>query len=812
MQTFIQDVVYALRMLRRTPGSALAAIVCIALGIGANAAIFGVIGGVLLQPLPFDDPDRLVVLSDTLAGDDGEVEVSQVSPENFLAWRGRTTPFQELAAVEIGFLNLTGTGEPVRVRSAMSTAGLFPLLGVAPLLGRTFGPEEDRPGLRGPVVVLSHGFWRSHFGGDPQILGKTLSLDGRSYSVIGVMPSSFRYPEGVDVPGGPALWMPLGLDPADRSPAYRWHTLYVPARLQPGVSLAQARERMGTIAAQLARDSPDTHAGWSVAVDRLHDGLVGDIRPVLTTLMAVVGFVLLIACVNVANLQIARTLTRRNELALRMSLGCGRGRLIRQLLTESLVLAALAGLLGVAFARLAIPLLLALNPSQLSLFENVRIDGAVLAFAAGLSLLAGVLIGLAPALRTGGIDLHRSLQEGSGRTVGRGPGQRLQNGLVVAEVALGLILLVGAGVLLKSLLNVQQVDPGFDARNVLTLGMVLPDGKYPEQHQRNAFVAGALEQVRAVPGVVSAGTSLSIPLGQPLKSRFVIEGRPVEEGDPLLVNLRIVSPGYLETMGISLLRGRGFTAADDAAAPPAVIVSQELARRYWPGQDALGKRIKRFSSTQERPWMTIVGIAEDVKDAGLDAPVEPTWYLPYTQHDYTALRLAVRAAADPLQIAQPVQAAIHGIDRDQALFDIAPMEELLAASLLRRRFSAFLVSLFAALGLILVTVGIYGVISHLVGQRRREIGIRMVLGAQPGQVLALAVRDGLVLTLLGLAIGLVSTVFLTRFLASFVFGLTPTDPSTLLQTSVILAAAALLATLLPALRARRVDPLTVLKE
>jgi putative ABC transport system permease protein len=808
MDKLIHDLVYSLRVLRKTPGFTLVALLCIALGIGANAAIFSVISNVLLAPLPFPGSDRLVAVYDTYQSE-GEWSNTQVSRLNFLKWRDRARAFQGIGAAEIAYFNFTGEGEPVRVKGSLVSAGLLPVLGVKPLLGRTFLPEEEgRSGAGAPVVVVGHDFWRSQLGGDSAVLGKPLMLDGQARTVIGVMPAGFRFPEGADNPGGAALWVPMDLDPGDTSPAAKWHTLIVAARLAPGVEVAQARDAMQTMARQLAQEYPDTNDGWGAEVEPLHEDMVGNLRPVLSTLMAAVGFVLLIGCVNVATLQIARTLTRRGEVAVRMALGCGRRRLFRQLVTENVVLALLGGALGLVLAYAAIPLLLPLNPTRLSLFDSVGIDWGVLAFAIACSVVVGVLLGLASGLRLVRAELSPTLREGGGRLAGRGSGRRLQSALIVAQVALALILLVGAGVLLKSMLLLQEVDPGFDAANLLTLGMILPEAKYPEEHDRVAFVDRMLAEVGAVPGVKAAGTTLSLPIGGSMQARFAVEGKP-DDKETLITNHRLVSPDFLKAMGIPLLAGRHFTAADDADAPGVAIVSRELARRYWPGEDALGKRVRRGSP--DDPWLTVVGVVEDVKDAGLDAELSPTWYLPLAQHDFSALRLVVRTAPDPYAMVAPVRAAIGRIDKDQAVYDVAPMTEVIAGTLVRRRFSALLVSLFAGLGLVMMTVGLYGVISHLVNQRRSEIGIRMALGAQTGSVLSLVLREGLALTLADLAIGRAGTSLLTRFLSGMVYGMTPTDPRTLLEMSLILGATALLATLVPARRATRVDPLTVLR-
>ena len=811
---FFYELRYSLRRLRESPGHSLVSILCLGLGVGATVAAFAVVYSLLLKPLPFPQADRLVVLHDAYRNpEDGTEEEFRVSPPNFVAWREQSRAFEGLAAIQLGHRNLSGRGEPQRLRSASVSAPAFSLLGVYPVLGRTFLPEEDRRGAAAKAVLLGHGFWQQHLGADPRVVGQTLTLDGEPHLVVGVMPPGFRFPEGADNPEGTTLWLPLGLD-SDKMPDRQWHTLIVVGRLAPGMTVERAQQEMDTIAARLAQDHPDTNDGWSVRVMSLRENLVGEIRPVLVGLSAVVGLVLLIACANLANLQLAHMLARRGEMAIRTALGGLRSQLVRQLLTDSLLLGAAGGLLGFLLARLGIPFLLAAHRSRVALLDHVRIDLSVLLFALLTAVGAGAVSGLIPALKSSGADLSRLLRQGGKRMTEGLAGRRLQKALVVSEVALALVLLSLAGLAGRSLWRLQAVDPGFASEDVLTLGVALPEWRFPEPAQRLAYVQRVLERLRAVPGVLSCGAATTLPVGMvPTKARLVPEGRQLAPGEEVpTANHRLVTPGYLETLRIPVLRGRSFTESDDAAAPGVVIVSEEMARRYWPGQDPLGKRVKRWSPELDNPWLTVVGVARDVKDAGIDAPVEPTWYLPSTQHEVQWIRFVVRTEGNPLALAPAARKEILGIDPDRSIYEVASVAGLLADSMASRRLATRLLGLFAALGLVLAAMGVYGIFSYLVSQRLREMGIRLALGASPGQVQELVLREGLVLACGGLLLGLAGALVLGKLFSSLLFEVAPGDPWTLSAACLVMLGTAAAACLVPARKARSVPASVILNE
>jgi putative ABC transport system permease protein len=811
---FLYELRYSFRRLRESPGPSLVSILCLGLGVGATVAAFAVVYSLLLRPLPFPRADRLAVLHDMYRNpEDGAVEEFRVSSMNFAAWRETSRAFEGLAAIQLGHRNLSGRGEPQRLRSAAVSASLFSVLGVQPLLGRTFLPEEDRRGDAAKSVLLSHGFWQQQLGSDPRVLGRALTLDGQPHLVLGVMPPGFRFPEGEDNPEGTTLWLPLGLDP-DKVPDRQWHTLIVVGRLAPGVSLERARDEMNTVAARLAQEHPDTNNGWGVAVTTLRESLVGKIRPVLIGLSAVVGLVLLIACANLANLQLAHMLARRNELAIRTALGGMRSQLVRQLLTESLLLGAAGGLLGFLLARLGIPFLLAAQRSRISVLDHVRIDLSVFGFALVIAVVTGALSGLIPAFKSSGTDLSRLLRQGGRRMTEGLAGRRLQKALVVGEVALALVLLSLAGLAIKSLWRLEAIDPGFASRDVLTLGVALPNWRFPEASQRAEYVRRVLERVRTIPGVLSCGAVTTLPVGMvPVKARLVPEGRQLAPGEEIpTANHRLVSPGYLETMRIPLLRGRLFTESDQAGAPGVAIVSAEMARRYWPGQDPLGKRVKRWSPESDAPWLTVVGVVQDVKDAGIEAAVEPAWYLPFPQHDADWIRFVLRTEGDPLALAPVVRKAILDIDPDRSVYEVASVAKLLDDSLASRRLATRLLGLFASLGLALAAVGVYGIFSYLVSQRLREMGIRLALGASPGQVQELVLREGLVLAGGGLLLGLSGALALGKLFSSLLFEVAPNDPWTLSGASLVMLGTAAAACLGPARRVRTVAASVILSD
>ncbi len=815
MQTLWQDLRYGARMLLKQPGFSLICIAALALSIGANTAIFSAANALLLRPLPVEDIDRLV---STFALREG-FDPFACSFLEYAAYRDRTHLFSSSGVATQRSFNLIGQGEPERVRGATVMADYLSTLGTKPVLGRVFSADEDRPGGP-PVALIGYTFWQKHFAGSAGAIGQPLNLDGRTYTVLGVMPAGF------DLPAAAEIWLPLQTNIENLPLSERAATANeILARLVPGVTVKQADTELKAIARQLEQEYPNFRRGWSVKVISLRQDLLGDleghVRKALFALAGGVGFLLLICCANVANLQLARGIARQRELALRRALGAGRWRLVRQLLTESMLLAFLGGVAGVILANWLVPILAALNPirgiSFAAFLHNFEIDRRVLAFAFFVTLVTGIIFGLVPALKAAGArELMPRIKEADQRSGAAASGRRWLNGLIVAEMAIALTLLICGGLMVQSFQRLQHVALGFSPDNLLTMKMVLPASKYSQYRQRVAFTDQVLEQVRHLPGVVSAGTTTNIPLERETAydAVFNVEGRPTTNpNDVPITSHRIVSPGYLETLGVTLIKGRLIDQSDRAETLPVVVVSREFARQAWPGEDAIGKRVRRIRIGQTFPWMTVVGVVSDVKEDRFNYRINrPVWYVPYPQveNDFP-VNLIIRAALDPTSLTAAARDAIHNIDPDQPISNIMTMNTNLSSVLVTERFGAVLMGTLAGCGLLLASIGLYGVMAYSVRQRTGEIGIRIALGAQPKHVLRLIMGYGMKLTILGVSIGLVAAWAATRLLASLLFGLGATDAATFCAISVLLGLVGLIACYFPVRRALSVDPVIALR-
>ena len=803
MSTLLQDVRYALRSLRRSPGFAAAAIATLALGIGANAAVFSLVRSVLLRPLPFPAPDSLVSIAE--ANSRKGWSAMPASAPNFLDWEAGARSFSSMGAYTTGPIALTGRGEPEQLSATWVTAGFFPTLGVGPELGRAFDSAETVRG-HDRVVVLSHGLWMRRFGGDPSTVGSSVRIDGEPFTVLGVMPPSFRFPEE-----GADAWVPLAFGP-EVATQRGAHYLEVVARRRPGVAEDGAAAELHAIADRLRVAYPRTNEGTTAVVRRLSDTLVGEVRPALLMLLAAVGLVTLIACANVANLLLIRASRRSSEIAVRTALGASRARLTRQLLTESLVLASAGAAAGLALAAVSLDLIVRLAPADVPRLSEVRIDGGVLAFTALWTLAAALVFGLAPALAAVKAGPMRSLRSwGSDAASGRGP-VRLRRLLVAAQVAVALVLLVGAGLLVKSLARLSSVDPGFRAEQVLAFDLTLPEARYPNEARQGEFARELLSRVRALPGAQSAAAVFGLPLtGLSFSSSMRIGNAP-EGADEPSAQLRVASDDYFRTLGIPLVAGRLFGPGDAYGGPHAILASQAAARRFWPAGDAVGQHV-RFGA---RPGTTriegeIVGIVGDVRDAELGVGPRPEFYASMAQAPVAAFHVAIRTSGRPGALADPVRAAVHGLDPEIVVNGLSSLGEIVSRSVARPRFTTRLLLLFAVMALTLSAVGIYGVIAFAVSQRTREIGIRMALGADRRAVRGLVMRDGLRLTLAGLGLGLAGAFAATRLLAGFLYEVRPADLATHLIVTLILLGVALAACWIPARRASRVEPMAALR-
>jgi predicted permease len=807
METLLQDLRYAVRMLRKNPGFTAVAALTLALGIGANTAIFSVVNAVLLRPYPYKDQDRLVWLWETRLP---EVPRFPPSPANFLDWQKQNTVFEQLEAVNVRDFNLIGGAYPERIRGMLITHGLFSLLGVRPQIGRDFFPDEDQPG-HSNVAILSHELWERRFGGDPNILNQSILLDDQQFTVIGVMPPSrgLRWRDT-------DIWTPIAFT-AEQVQNRRGGVVNVIGRLKPEVTFEQARSEMSLIAGRLANQYPDTNAECNVSIFPLHEHVVSEIRPTLLLLLGAVAFVLLIACANVANLLLARAAVRQKEIAIRTALGASRWRIIRQLLTESLLLSLAGGIIGLTLASWGLKIMMAMADIFWPRVMDVSLDVRILAFTTAITLLTGLSFGLVPALQISKPNLNETLKDaGRGSTEG-GRRRLVRNALVVVEVAISLVLLVGAGLLMKSFIGLQKVDPGFDPKNALTVSISLPERKYPERDRQAAFYSRLIERVSVLPGVQAMGAASAVPFSNAHWGGSFGRGFRIEDSTGVRAedwtSYYSVSPNYFRAMGIPLLRGRLFTDLDTKGALRVAIINNTMAKRYFPNEDPIGKRIRLTSLFNNDPevYREIVGIVGDVKSSSLVQEAPPQTYEPYMQEPLPFMTLVARTAGDPTGLNEAIRREVLQLDKEQPIFLSRTLDSLIATSTGHQRFSMMLFGVFAAAAIALASVGLYGVMSYAVTQRTHEIGIRMALGAQRRDALGLVLRQGLRLTLGGIAIGLIAAWAATRLLINLLYGVSATDLPTFVGVSLLLIGISLLACYIPARRATKVDPVVALR-
>ena len=801
MHAFTQDIRYALRVSIKQPGITILAVITLALGIGANTAIFSAVNAVLLRPLPYADPDRLVMLFEKRARE-GVVD-APVAPADFLDWERRQQSFEAIAAVTIAAADLTGSGEPVRLFGGLVSPHFFNVLGVTPALGRAFRPEEATFGQHN-VVILGDRLWRQRFGGDPAIVGRKILLNQVPREVVGVLPANFEFPDR-DL----ELWMPLALVGAPQAPSRTIHSLSVYGRLKPDVTLERSRIDLDHIAATLAEEYPAANQNHGGHVTLLRDELKGPVRDNLVALLGAVAFVLLIGCVNVANLLLARAASRRREMAVRTAVGAGRWRIVRQSLTESVLLAFGGGAAALAVATWGIALLRQITPRNLPVLgaDRVQLDATVLAFTFGLSLVTGLVFGVLPAWQLAKSDVNESLKDG-GRTAS-GIRKGVRQSLVVSEIALASLLLVCAGLTLRSFHSVLRTDTGVRIEGLLTAFVTLPAAKYASDTQRVAAYDEIERRMASLPGVRSVGGTSHLPLsGMDSRAGVEIEGREPTPDTPTRAHIRAVTLDYFRTMGMRLIEGRNFTEADHSETPFVAVINETMARRYWPNQSPLGKR---FRMTGARPWREVVGIVSDVKHWGFERPVNPETYLPQKQMVWSGLTFVMATDADPVSLTAAVRNELKAVDADLPLSNVRTMEEVAARSVAARRSSMLLLAVFGALALVLAAAGIYAVMAQLVALRTSEIGVRMTLGAKPSSVMGLVLREGALQTIAGLAIGLSGGVLVMRAFRSVLYQVSPWDPLTLVAVAGLLLATAILACLVPARRAMQVDPVQALR-
>jgi putative ABC transport system permease protein len=803
LTTLRQDLRYSLRKMRRNPAFACTVVLMLALGIGANTIIFSVVNAVLIEPLPYRDPDRLVRLSENnLKRSDGDFAVST---PNFKDWRSQQSAFEQLAASELTTFNLVDTGEPERVAAASITADLLPLLGVRPVTGRGFLPEEGTPG-RNRVVLLSYGLWRRRFGGDPQMLNKTIQLNGESYEVVGVMPNGFQFP------GARELWVPLTLDAAGEP----WRAdranrnLSVFGRLKPGVTVDQASAEMNSIARRLEQQYPQSNTGWGVRLRTFYDWVVPqEVRHSMIMLFIAVGLLLLIACANVANLLLARARLQQREMAIRSALGAGRARLMQQLLIDSMLLAFLGGLSGLLLTLWGTSLIASINMQNIARLSETRVDGRVLGFTLAISVITGLMFGLAPARSASRLDLTKKLKEGGGGVSGKVT-HRLRGTFVVAEVTLALALLVSAGLIMRSFLRLQAVPLGFAPENVLTMQISIPTSKYKDPEQRVNFFYQLLERMRSTPGVNDAAAITQPPLSSGNWAVEIIpEGQEAAAGEArLTADARAATPHYFRTMGIPVLQGREFDEQDRADKPLALIVSRSFARRYWPGENPIGKH---FRPGANNSLGTVVGVVGDVLNSDMHEEAQPAFYFPYAYIGMQGMVVVVRTNFRPESMAAALRAQVRELDSSQPVYNVRTMEEVMSNATSQPRFQTMLLSLFSIAALLLAAVGIYSVTAYFVRQRRHEISIRMALGASTHDILRMVIRQGMRYVLLGAVLGLAVSFALMRLMKSLFFDVSVVDPLTFISATLLLTGVGLAACYLPARRVTKINPSTILQ-
>jgi putative ABC transport system permease protein len=816
METVLNDLRYGIRGLLKRPGFTAVAILTLALGIGANTAIFSVVNAVVLRPLPYVQPDQLVTLWETMPGNDRR----SVGPGNFVDWRSQNETFQDMAATFAGNFNLTSDGDPERIDGATITSNLMSLLGTPPQIGRTFQPDDDDHQDRS-VVILSDGLWKRRFGADRTVVGRTITIDEIPHTVVGVMPGGFQFPAHSD------LWVlgrnrnAVSLSLVSQFPKNDWnyerdaHFLSVIGRLKPGVTLSQAQSNIASITRRLEQDYPDTNSGLGSNVVPLHAQIVGNVRGILFILLGAVGFVLLIACTNVANLMLARATQRGREIAIRTAVGASRLRLIRQLLTESLLLSVVGGLVGLGVSVWAVDLFVKLSPGDIPRLNEASVDWRLLGFTLIVSLVTGIGFGLLPAFQATKTDLNSALKEGGGKASEGQQRRRARSVLVATEIALAQVLLVGASLLAISYVRVMQIHPGFNAERVLTAKIAPSRKKYPDSRSRERFYSTVLERLQALPGVESAGMVMDLPLsGSSMNRGFRIEGQPDPKPDQnVAMDYQIVSPDYFATLEIPVRSGRGFTQTDSESSERVIVINQSLAQRYWPNQDPIGKRMAIGESSKEDSWRTIIGVVGDIRHASLSEAPVPTAFISYRQdlESWPRMGFAIKTKGDPASLVSLVRKELAAVDPSQPIYAVDPMEKLLRGAVAQRRFVMLLLGSLSAIAVTLAMVGIYGVISFSVGERTQEIGIRLALGARASDVMRMVLSQGMRVALVGVVIGVGAAFALTRLLSGLLFEVSPTDPRTFLVVAGLLSSVALLACYIPARRATKVDPLVALR-